>query len=1253
MQGQVVKTAHLHAIGAQARAAVTQRRILLAGAQVVGQGALALHLRQLHFARHAHRVVHVVALQVVAVDLAIIGRVQRHRQRTAGRTGATGHGAQGAVGKDAVIRTERNQTAVAGHVDGALVRQVQRGLCAAGVEQGARTHDDKGIGRIDAGGVSLVAGADFDAAALVRTAIATAAHVGGDRGAAGHVEHGMFADPDRGGLPLAIRHIHIAARAEAARQDGDLAAPGFEPPVNGDLVIARQADLAARIDLDDGALGHRQGALHVRAAGRQRQVGAGALRQTGLARIFLVQLRRPQFQRCSRIGAARHRVARGGIETQHGHRDIDLRILDHHDAIAARDGVVGKPALEQARAQRQHRLDGNIASQHHASRQQHAARRAHVVGGDAAGRILRRHWLNRQAVRKNRRRDLETCSETVDGRYHAAGGNDGTAPDIRRAVDEEARALRHQQVGPQHQRFLRRHIRRHGHAQGLARLDQAETQREIEGNLLALGNQKFIAQAQADGGAAPRWQHVASLQLAADADGRAAVDHQAPAALHAMATQLAVKLEQGARRRFLRRQIDRQGDIAAAPTLQAAIAHQGRAGRDVDDAATRQLDAARAFQGDLAAIHIWQAGDRARIEFQVAPQAARIEAHAGRHAHAGRSRGTVVRHQLAIGPYRARIRQVARDDVTGGDAAAARAHVRLDGHVGGVQGDVAAIGHAHVGVDVELVVGVDIQGAQFQAIEPVRIELQGLAARGRQGVTEQLAIGDGRHFADLDFFQHGLRAVAQLARLRIEDGRHFSDDQLTGARRRRLPLLVAIDAVIALALLALALEHGRVDIAFQHGRARGNDQAARIAAHRVAVFQAFARSDQGIRIGFRRVRAPARMRAFKAAVQARVQIVAGGSAELDHRAIGALQPRLPDHARLHVQRAAGDVDARTGLRHHFAAAKADGAALGRPLADAVATGIEVAAHFQQAAGRVPAVRGVAIRAGRHQHQVAAVDPHVAVVQVFRVAAARCVALFVALHIDQHIVAAHVDLHADGAGDVDGGVARHVAAAGRVDQHLAARGQGQRIAFEFHVAGRNDAHQRLVAPVQRRVRALARIFQQGVALYIERRGAVVVDKNGADAAASHGDAGVLARRRQVDGAASVDGGTRQQHAVLAQRVAAQRDVAAGRLDQAAVDDGTGAAAGRAQHLDFIAARTRILVLVRALAGAHDDGVASGQGGLAIRRGDGARIVDAAAGQQHIAAAFRHRLRLARVDARASGDDDVGLGLAMRKGILAQQ
>ena len=31
------------------------------------------------------------------------------------------------------------------------------------------------------------------------------------------------------------------------------------------------------------------------------------------------------------------------------------------------------------------------------------------------------------------------------------------------------------------------------------------------------------------------------------------------------------------------------------------------------------------------------------------------------------------------------------------------------------------------------------------------------------------------------------------------------------------------------ALLALALERGGIDIAFQHGRARGNDQAARIA----------------------------------------------------------------------------------------------------------------------------------------------------------------------------------------------------------------------------------------------------------------------------------------------------------------------------------------------------------------------------------------------------------------------------------------
>ncbi|MNQ18087.1 hypothetical protein D3C85_311190 [compost metagenome] len=1253
MHGQVIEAACLHAVDAQARTAVAQGFILLAGAQINRQYAVALHLRQHEFARYAHRIVDAIAFQRLAVHLAIIGRVERHRQGAAGRPGATGHRAQRAIGKDAVVRTERNQTAAAGHVDGALVRQVQRGLRAAGVEQRARAHDDKGIGRVDAGRVGLVAGADFDAAALVGAAITAAAHVGGDGGAAGDVEHRVFADPDRRGLSLAVRHIGIAARAQRAGQDGDLAAPGIEAAVDADLAIARHADLAARIDRDDGALRHRQGTLHVRAAGRQRQVGAGALRQAPLARIFLVQLWRPHFQRGSRIRAARHRVAGSGIEAQHGHFHIDPRILDHHDAVAAGDGVVGKAALEQAGVQRQHGLHGNVTAQHGAGRQQRAARRAHVVGGDAAGRILRRHRQDGQAVRESRRRDLEARSKAVDGRHHAAGGRDGAAPDICRAVDDDVRARWHQQITPQHQRFLRRHVDRHGLVQDLARLDQAAGKRKIEGNLLALGNQKFIGQAQADGGAASSWQHVAVLQLAADADGRAAVDRQASAALHAMAAQLAVKLEQGARRRFFARQVDGQGDVAAAPALQAAIAHQGSARRNVNDAAAGQFDAARTLQCDLAAIHVRQAGDRARVQFQIAPQPPRIETHARRHAHAGRARGSSFRRHGPFHPHGARVRQVTRDDVTGGDAAAARAHVRLDGHVGGVQGNVAAIGHAHVRVDVELVVGVDIQDAQFQAIEPVRIELQGLAARGRQGLVQQLAIGDGCHLADLDVFQHGLRAVAQLARLRIEDGRHFADDQLTGARGRRLRLLVAIDAVVALALLAFALKYGGVDIAFQHGGARGNDQAARIAAHRVAVFQALAGTDQGIRMGFRRVRAPARMRAFITAVQARVQIVARGSAQLVHRAIGALQPRLLDHARLHVQRTAGDIDARTGLRHHFAAAKADGATLGRPFADAVAAGIEVAAHFQQAARRVPAVRGVAVGAGRHQHQVAAVDPHVAVVQVFGVAAAGRVALFVALHIDQHIVAAHVDLHADGAGHVDGGAARHVAAAGRIGQYLAARGQSQRIAFELDVAGGNNAHQRLVAPVLRRVRALARVFQQGVALHVERRGAIVVDDDGADAAARQGHAGVLARRRQVDRAAAIDGRARQQHAILAHAIAAERDVARGRLDQAVVDDAAGAAVGHAQHLDFIAARARILVLVRAHALAHDDGVAGRQDGLAIRRGDGARILDGAASQQHVAAAFRHRLRLARVDARAGGDDDVRFGRRMRKGILVQQ
>ncbi|MNM17299.1 hypothetical protein D3C81_275670 [compost metagenome] len=459
-------------------------------------------------------------------------------------------------------------------------------------------------------------------------------------------------------------------------------------------------------------------------------------------------------------------------------------------------------------------------------------------------------------------------------------------------------------------------------------------------------------------------------------------------------------------------------------------------------------------------------------------------------------------------------------------------------------------------------------------------------------------------------------------------------------------LAITVEGGVARVLLALALEHARFDRAFEHGGLGAHHHAARVAAHGIAVFQPLLGADQGTGEIFRHFRAPALVLRRVALVDARVQHVAGRRRQPVELAVLAVQPALADHARLDVKRAAGYIEQRAGLGHQFAALESHGTALRRPFADAMAAGVEVAAHFEQAAGRVPAVGRIAIRAGRHAHQVAPVEPQVGAVEDLAVAVARCVALLVALRIDQHIVRGHRHVDADGAGDVDAGAARHLRAARGQRIDLAAGGQGQRAAVESDIAARGYLDQRQVAAVVGAVAEQRRILDERIALHVQRRGAAVVEQHRRQAVGRQGDQAVAAIGLQVHGAARGDAGTAEQHAGLPHVAARQGDVARQRLHQAGICHLARVALCVELDVHLVAARARGLIAVRPQSLADDETVASGQRDLAVRRRHAAAVMHLASGQQHIAAAFRHRLRLARAELRPGLHHHVGRGIRMR-------
>ena len=152
--------------------------------------------------------------------------------------------------------------------------------------------------------------------------------------------------------------------------------------------------------------------------------------------------------------------------------------------------------------------------------------------------------------------------------------------------------------------------------------------------------------------------------------------------------------------------------------------------------------------------------------------------------------------------------------------------------------------------------------------------------------------------------------------------------------------------------------------------------------------------------------------------------------------------------------------------------------------------------------------------------------------------------------------------------------------------------------------------------------------QGVALPVQRGGAVQVHQDGGGRAGTQRHRAVGADAVQMDGAARVHRSGRGQHAGLLDLARGQRDVAQRRQDQAAIAH---RAYTRGRH--FIAARGRGDVALGALAALDHEIVAGRQRRLALGRGDGAGIVDLAAQQQDVAAGLGHGRRTAGLDDRA--------------------
>jgi hypothetical protein len=1288
-QRQAVEAAARDLRGAHARRADDEAVVERAGRQVGREAAGPVVLRHHdHAARPGQR--------IDAEGAAVDRRLEHQRQAAAAGARAAGRGAQLAVEEEALVGTDRDRSAVAGHRPrrargtggtDAAGRDVEHGARARGIDARARAPDHVGTAGHDAARERVLAAqaAEHDGTAVEHGAVGPALRVERGVGAARDIEHRVFADPHRhrvGGIVVLVvpfvgmgdapgrGHVVQVARVD----DGDRAARRYEAAVDGDLALAGEVDAPARIDADHRPLADHDAAADQRirhrardrignAAG-QRQVGAGALLERALERVLGEQRREVELRGLGQRIAGQRLLRRAAAEAgageavdRHRHVDLGARL---HDRPGRAAQVVGREALLEEGlgiGDLEHRHDRRRHRQHGTALQGGAGDDVEVHRQHGAGGIGGGASVDRQRCREGIGRHDVAGRKGILDRHHEVAGRDEAAGRIGRlharhripcvhAVDRRGPAVGangdrlvegdvHDGVG-RHHRAQPDEVAR-GHLQlegqrGAGRQHEVRADREIEGRRLA-----------------GREQAAGRQQRAADGDRRRRDDAELAAAGEAVGGDGAAAIDHQAARA--------EADVAARAAEHAAVRQQRRASRGVDARTRLELQRAIGDQRHRAAVAEGRAPGARGVERRVGPQAARVN------------------HDAALNRQAVEVAEQA--------GAAHQAHGAAARAQAAVERDVARGGEVHraarrqreVAADRQVAEGHRLQAAEPRVVEAVAVhphEVARLGDRARQLLVRRALVVDA-HVGDA--LQARTRPVGLERRV------VGLDHQPRRQRRLRLAQLVGIaHRQRSRVGLPRPVVDPRLDVAIEQRVGRGDDQRARVAAHGVAVLHLPLRRDQRVVEGVGH--APARVLVLVAHVHAAVDQVRRRVVRRVEPPVAALEPGVVDGAGLHVERAARQVDVRARRGDGAVAGQVDDAALRRPFADAVALVAQVAADLEQPAGRVPAVAVVHARGRGHAHEAPAVDPEVAIEQLARVAVQRRIAQLVALHVDLDVVALHrhphahaarhVELrartHADraeggrrGGGDVLPRAGRRVA--GRHGE-LAAGGQGQRAALEVDRTAADDLDARQVAPVGQRGQVVEvpaggggrqgaqlvecrRVLDQRIALGVERGGlAVVLGHDGRDRAFAHahGALGIVGRGQQMDRAARVDRGGGHGHAVLPQVAARERDVALARQQQAAVDDLARGAVGNELRRDLAAARGGEGVAVGAHALADQEAVARGQQCLALARGDLAGVGDLGAQQHHVAAAVGDRARLGGRDLRAG----LHLDLAERVG-----
>ncbi|MNX42434.1 hypothetical protein D3C86_728560 [compost metagenome] len=1225
----------------------------------IGRQAAVLLLAQDDAAQAAHIVRHIARAEA---HLRHIGGGQLDRQQPARGPGAARIRSHIAVEEDTVLRLEADRAAVGGDGHGLLVAGQGRGQIvdlrrgARGVQHGAGTHHD--IGR------SLAA--DGDVTALRDVAVARAIGAYGADPAPRNVDDALLAQPQGHGRIIDDDGRLVVAPLVflATRKQGHLAAARLDAAVDPHALHRGQADRLTVVDADARALGQDQFADRAgvgygvaiaghpvalaEAVGRQAEAGALALDKPTVGRVFAQHVRRPQLQRVLRRGAAGDVDA---VRRKAAHRGLDVQLAADVQVAARTDVVAGEAGLEEFGLQMQRLGDLDCGLEHRASANRAPGRQKQVSLKDLALGVGIGNRRDVDAVRPDLSRNDKTSLDLAITELEISSGRHDRPAIIDVIVSIiDLEPVRHRPVAGQgdrgevdkgcaRHRLARRNLVHRVavvERQGVARL-QYQIFQKLQVHWCSFARRQFIAPAQhgfADGDRTT--------------GGR---DGQRPACILARAIGADGAVQRHLTHGQARLCADRQADRAALGPYCLAVQQDGGAGRNVDQAILGHGQVPlTAFQHDGAAGQVRQI-TRVAARFQVHPQAAGVQ----RHALCDRQVGG--RHTAGSARWDRRQR----------DRAAARSDVGIDRDGFGAHGDIAARADGQVALDLDRA-GRDPQrpqagvaqnlGRQQHRVQQVRRQHGAVLDADRAAaLAEDHGVGEGRFLRGrrhIGLMQLG--ADVEPARQRRNVLRQVIAVQTLGEGARGRAVLDHRRNRWPLARLTLSDHDIGDNLTIEQHRGRRQRQHTRVASDRIARLPAHTarRAEQGLGIDLLEGLAPAVV-IDDEGIADRQHLHAGrGLAQIIELAIRTQHPRRLDIAGGVVDRPARDVEHGPLVGHDLGAGDGDGATLGRPFADAVGGVAQMAADLDQAARRIVAIPLMTARAAGQQDQVADVDPDVVVLEPLALAVQRRVAQLERLDVHLQIVRGHVHGHVAHARDVQLGAVLNRGALHRRDGDLTALSDGLGIGLELRGSSGGDLDARHILAVGQHIaepvdalvvqqvgnaRRLGRLGQQSVALGVGRRGvAVQFRQDQGQAVVGQGDAGlgVAQVRQQVNGAARIDRGGGDGHAVLNHVTSGQSDIALGRFDHAAVDHPAGVAAGVQGDGDFLTARGRARIARRTVTRTQDEVVARRQKGLAPSRDDGAGVLDLGPHQSDEAAALDDGGRFGRGDPRARLD-----------------